>query len=35
MLVLLLSFAGNDTNDSFKFKEKITGHAGNDGAKDV
>ena len=35
MLFLLLSFAGNDINDSFNFKEKITGYTGNDGTKDV
>ena len=32
---IIEEFAGGNTNDSFKFKAKITGQTGNDGTKDV
>ena len=31
----IITFAENNTTDSFKFKPKITGQTGNDGTKDV
>ena len=32
---LIAGFIGNDTSDSFNFKEKITGQTGDDGTKDA
>ena len=32
---VITDFIGNDTNDSFNFKEKITGQIGGSGTKDI